>query len=160
MAVKSFVFVKENQFTWRSNFTSYYHLTFSESNRLIVSVICAWLSMKAISISNKIVKNTSSMKQNNWTTNCTPEWSRAHAGDFDLTGKCDWKNDRKCSTSRVRRRFAAVLARFGAVKARYHLDKQPRPRGFSLKNFFEGKALGTRLINKNFAGNFHSTDVE
>ena len=40
------------------------------------------------------------------------------------------------------------------------LNKQPRPQGFPLKNFFEGTALGTRLINKNFAGNLHSTDVE
>ena len=31
------------------------------------------------------------------------------AGDFDLTGMCDWKRDRKCSTWRMRRRFAAVL---------------------------------------------------
>ena len=39
ITVKNFVFVNENQFTWRSsqNYTlSYYHLTFSESNRLIV----------------------------------------------------------------------------------------------------------------------------
>ena len=71
MAVKNFVFVNENQFTWRSgqNYTlSYYQLTFSEPNRLIVSVICARLS----DLSNyKIVKNPSSMKQNNWTTSCT-----------------------------------------------------------------------------------------
>ena len=42
------------------------------------------------------------------------EWSRACAGDFDLTGKCDWKRhrlkrDRKCLTWRMRRRFAAVF---------------------------------------------------
>ena len=37
------------------------------------------------------------------------EWSRERAGDFDLTGKCDWKRDRKCSTWGMRRRFAAVL---------------------------------------------------
>ena len=39
ITVKNFVFVNENQFTWRSsqNYTlSYYHLTFSQSNRLIV----------------------------------------------------------------------------------------------------------------------------
>ena len=33
--------------------TSYYQLTFSESNRLIVLVICAWLSIKAIVIATK-----------------------------------------------------------------------------------------------------------
>ena len=37
------------------------------------------------------------------------EWSRERARDFDLTGKCDCKRDRKCSTWRMRRRFAAVL---------------------------------------------------
>ena len=52
------------------NYTSYYQRTFSESNRLIVSVICCWSSIKAISIT-AIVKNTSSIKQNNWTTSCT-----------------------------------------------------------------------------------------
>ena len=36
------------------------------------------------------------------------EWSRERAGDFDLTGKCDWKRDRKCSTWRMRRRFPAL----------------------------------------------------
>ena len=50
---------------------SYYQLTFSEPNRLIVSVICAWLSDKSNFNNYKIVKNTSSMKQNNWTTSCT-----------------------------------------------------------------------------------------
>ena len=35
------------------NCSSYYQLPFSESNRLIVSVICAWLSIKAISITTK-----------------------------------------------------------------------------------------------------------
>ena len=43
----------------------------------------------------------------------TTEPQAAHrmerAGDFDLTGKCDWKRDRKCSTWRMRRRFAAVF---------------------------------------------------
>ena len=102
--------MNENQFTWRSsqNYTlSYYHLTFSESIRLIVSVICTWLlttttnfienwkitnyitfppanslwtnrgggSWRHITKTNfnnyKIVKNTSSMIQNNWTTSCT-----------------------------------------------------------------------------------------
>ena len=94
MAVKNFVFVNENQFTWRSgqNYTlSYYQLTFTESNRLIVSVICAWLSDKSNFNNYKIVKNTSSMKQNNWTTSRHTEWSKAREGDFDLTGKCDWK---------------------------------------------------------------------
>ena len=74
MAVKSFVFVNENQFTWRSgqNYTlSYYQLTFSEPNRLIVSVICAWLSDKSNFSNYKIVKNSSSVKQNDWTTSCT-----------------------------------------------------------------------------------------
>ena len=49
------------------------------------------------------------MKQNNWTASCTQKWSRKLAGDFYLTGKCDWKRDRKCSTWRMRRRFAAVF---------------------------------------------------
>ena len=75
MAVKDFVFVNENQFTWRSgqNYTlSYYQLTFSEPNRLIVSVICAWLSDKSnFSNYNIVRKNPNSMKQNNWTTGCT-----------------------------------------------------------------------------------------
>ena len=74
MAVKNFVFVNENAFTWRcgQNYTlSYYQLTFSESNRLIVSVICAWLSDRSNFSNYKIVKNPSSMKQNNWTTSCT-----------------------------------------------------------------------------------------
>ena len=75
MAVKNFVFVNENQFTWRSgqNYTlSYYQLTFSEPNRLIVSVICVWLSDKSNFSNYKIVrKNPNSMKQNNWTTGCT-----------------------------------------------------------------------------------------
>ena len=35
------------------NYSSYYQLPFSESNRLIVSVICAWLSTKAISITTR-----------------------------------------------------------------------------------------------------------
>ena len=35
------------------NYSSYYQLPFSESNRLIVSVICAWLSIKAISKTTK-----------------------------------------------------------------------------------------------------------
>ena len=35
------------------NYTSNYQLTFSESNGLIVSVICAWSSIKAISITTK-----------------------------------------------------------------------------------------------------------
>ena len=73
MAVKNFVFVNENQFTWRSgqNYTlRYYQLTFSEPKRLIVSVICA--SSDKSNFSNyKTVKNPSSMKQNNWTTSCT-----------------------------------------------------------------------------------------
>ena len=30
------------------SYTSYYQLTFSETNRLVVLVICAWLSLKAI----------------------------------------------------------------------------------------------------------------
>ena len=52
MAVKNFVLMKEN--TCRSNlisqnYTSYYQLTFSESNRLNTPVIFAWLSIKAIS---------------------------------------------------------------------------------------------------------------
>ena len=51
MAVKSFVFVREN--TCRTqisqNYTSYYQLTFSESNGLNTPVIFAWLSIKAIS---------------------------------------------------------------------------------------------------------------
>ena len=61
-------------FTWRSgqNYTlCYYQLTFSEPKRLIVSVICAWLSDKSNFSNYKIVKNPSSMKQNNWTTSCT-----------------------------------------------------------------------------------------
>ena len=48
------------------------------------------------------------MKQNNWTTSCTQNEAE-HEGDFDLTGKCDWKSDQKCSTWRMRRRFAKVL---------------------------------------------------
>ena len=64
--------MNENQFTWRSsqNYTlSYYHLTFSESNRLIVSVMC--LVIHKSNLNNyKIVKNTS-MKQSNWTTRCS-----------------------------------------------------------------------------------------
>ena len=52
MAVKNFVLMKEN--TCRSNlisqnYTSYYQLTVSESNRLNTPVIFAWLSIKAIS---------------------------------------------------------------------------------------------------------------
>ena len=50
------------------------------------------------------------MKQNNWTTSCTQNEAES-AGDFDLTGKCDWKRDRKCLTKRMRRRFAAVFPR-------------------------------------------------
>ena len=83
MAVKNFVFVNENQFTWRSgqDYTlSYYQLTFSEPNRLIVSVICAWLSDKSNFSNYKIVENPSSMKQNNWTTSCTQN-----------EAKCGWE---------------------------------------------------------------------
>ena len=52
MAVKNFVLMKEN--TCRSNlisqnYTSYYQLTVSESNRLNTPVKFAWLSIKAIS---------------------------------------------------------------------------------------------------------------
>ena len=52
MAVKNFVLMKEN--TCRSNlisqnYTSYYQLTVSESNRLNTPVIFAWLSKKSIS---------------------------------------------------------------------------------------------------------------
>ena len=92
--------MNENQFTWRSsqNYTlSYYHLTFCESNRLIVSVICAWLSIKAISITTK--------KQNNWTTSCTQNKARGRLWLESVTKQ----RDRKCSTWRMRRRFAAVF---------------------------------------------------
>ena len=88
--------------------TSYYQLTFSKSNRLTVSVICAWLSIKAISITTKESKTQAACSR-------ATEPQAAHrmkrAGDFDRTGKCDWKSDRKCSTWRMRRRFAAVLPR-------------------------------------------------
>ena len=52
MAVKNFVLMKEN--TCRSNlisqnYTSYYQLIVSESNRLNTPVKFAWLSIKAIS---------------------------------------------------------------------------------------------------------------
>ena len=112
---QNFVFVNENQFTCRSsqNYTlNYYHLTFSESNRLIVSVICAWLSIKAISMTTKQKHEQHKAEQLNHKLHT--EWSRERAGDFDLTGKCDWKRDRKCSTWGMRRRFAAVL-RVGSV---------------------------------------------
>ena len=58
------------------------------------------------------------------------EWSRARAGDLDLTGKCDWKSDRKCSTWRIRRRFAAVLVYPG--KSEYSLPPQwvPSPHSY------------------------------
>ena len=85
MAVKNFVFVKENQFTWRSNYPnyrSYYHLTFFESNQLIVSVICALFIHKSKFNNYKIVKNTSSIKHNNCTTSCTQNEAE-RAEDFD-----------------------------------------------------------------------------
>ena len=44
--------------------------------------------------------------ENNWTTSCTQNEAEQ---ETDLTRKCDWKSDRKCSTWRMRRRFAAVL---------------------------------------------------
>ena len=56
----------------------------------------------------KIVKNTSSMKQNNWTTSCTQ-----NEAERDLTRKCDGKRDRKCSTWRTRRGFVAVFMSCG-----------------------------------------------
>jgi len=107
--VKNFVFVNENQFTWRSsqNYTlSYYRLTISESNRLIVSVICARLSIKAISITSQKHEQHDAEQLNH---KLHTEWSRERGGDFDLTGNCAWKRDRKCSTWRMRRRFAAVF---------------------------------------------------
>ena len=119
MAVKNFVFVNENQFTWRSgqNYTlSYYQLTFSEPNRLIVSVIRAWFSDKSNFNNYKTVKNTSSMKQNNWTTSCTQnEAKRARETLIwleSVTPECDRKSDRKCSTWCMRRRFPAVSISF------------------------------------------------
>ena len=108
MADKNFVFVNENQFTWRSsqNDTLSYQLTCSESNRLIVSVICAWLSIKAISIPAKWSETRAAWSK-------TTEQQAAHrmkpSARGNLSGKCDWKSDRKCSTWRMRRRFAAVL---------------------------------------------------
>ena len=84
------------------------NLQFSESNRLIVSVICAWLSIKAISITTKYSKHEQHEAEQ-LNRKLHKEWSRKRAGDFDLTGKCDWKRDRKCSTRRMRTRFAAVL---------------------------------------------------
>ena len=100
--------MNENQFTWRSgqNYTlNYYHLTFSETNRLIVSVICAWLSIKNNYNNHKIVKNTSSMKQNNWTASCTQNEAESARETLIAIGKCDWKRDRKCSTWRMRKPF-------------------------------------------------------
>ena len=59
----------------------------------------------------KIVKNTSSMKQNNWTTSCTQnEAERARETLIWLESVTE-KRDRKCSTWRIRRRFGAVLHR-------------------------------------------------
>ena len=89
MAVKNFVFANENQFTWRSgqNYTlSYYQLTFSESNRLIVSVIFAWLSIKAISISTKQKKTGAA-----WSRTSEPQ--AAHRMKPSTGGKLssDWK---------------------------------------------------------------------
>ena len=49
------------------------------------------------------------MKQNNWTTSYTQNESERARETIDLTGKCDWKRDRKCSNWRMCRRFAAVL---------------------------------------------------
>ena len=50
------------------------------------------------------------MKQNNWTTSCTQNETERTREALNLTGKCDWKRDRKLSTWRMRRRFAKVLA--------------------------------------------------
>ena len=61
----------------------------------------------------KIVKNTSSIKQNNCTTSCTQ--NEAERARRTLIGKCDWKSDRKCSTWRMRRRFAAVFFEGGPL---------------------------------------------
>ena len=49
----------------------YYHLTFFEPHQLSVSMIGALFIHKSNFNNYKIVKNTSSMKQNNWTTSCT-----------------------------------------------------------------------------------------
>ena len=114
MAVKNFVFANENQFTWRSgqNYTlSYYQLTFSESNRLIVSVIFAWLSIKAISISTKQKKNRSSMKQNKWTTSCTQNEAKHWRETFIWLESVTKKVTGNATTWRMRRRFAAVFPR-------------------------------------------------
>ena len=52
------------------NYSSYYQLPFSESNRLIVSVFCLVIH-KSYFNNYKGVKQTSSMKQRNCTTSCT-----------------------------------------------------------------------------------------
>ena len=93
------------------NYTSYYQLTFSESNRLIVSVICAWSSIKAISITTKYSKTGAA-----WSRTTEPQ--AAHRMKPSARGRL-WsdlirKSDRKCSTWRMRRRFAAVLSALSA----------------------------------------------
>ena len=86
MAVKNFVFVNENQLIWRSsqNYTlSYYQLTFSESYRLIVSMICAWFSIKAISITTKQSKTRAA-----WSKTTEPQ--AAHRMEPSARGRLLW----------------------------------------------------------------------
>ena len=66
--------------------THWVQLTFSESNRLIVSVICAWLSIKAISITTKQSKTRAT-----WSRTTEPQ--AAHRIRPSARGRLwsDWK---------------------------------------------------------------------
>ena len=60
------------------NYTSYYQLTFSEYNRIVVSVNSAWLSIKAISVTTKQSKHEQhEAKQLNHKLHT--KWSRARS---------------------------------------------------------------------------------
>ena len=95
------------------------------------------------------------MKQNNWTTRCTQKpRAQGSKGDFDLTGgKCDWKRDRNCSTSRMRRRFAAVLSSISSETQGQSVGSGEKAgRKFSLR---AKEPLGTdshRTVSKNSSG--------
>ena len=84
-------------------------------------MICAWLSIKAISQNSRNHKQYEAEQLNH---KLHTEWSRARAGDFDLTGEFDWKSDRKCSTWRMRRRFAAVFPSYWLIAL---ADPRERP---------------------------------
>ena len=103
--------MNENQFTWRSsqNFTLWVIINLPFLN--LISDLC--LVIHKSNFNNyKIVKTRAAWslhEAEGLNHTLYTKWIRTRAGDFDLTGKCDWKRDRKCSTWRMRRRFAAVL---------------------------------------------------